>query len=86
MTTLLAAPPKPSDPTQGPDRPWPGMPPPSFAIGAPPKPSNPTPADPPKPSQPRPTSVFAMARPDDMPVPTTPAPPPPPTPKPGWSW
>lgn len=33
--TLLAAPPKPSDPTEGPDRSWPGMPPPSFAMGQP---------------------------------------------------
>lgn len=45
----------------------------------------PHPADPnrPWPGLPPYPGVFAMGRPDDMPVPTSPAPPPPPTPKPG---
>lgn len=53
-------------------------------LAAPPKPH---PADPnrPWPGLPPYPGVFAMARPDDMPVPTDPGPRPAPTPKPGWS-
>ncbi len=52
-------------------------------LAAPPKP--PDPANPSRPWPIPPVPSWAMARPDDMPVPTTPAPPPPPRPTPGVS-
>lgn len=72
---LLATPPrpapqpKPSDPVHGPDRPWPGMPPPSFAM------TRPYPADDdPTVPGPKPPTKVAMTHPTSEPSVPTPLP------------
>lgn len=61
--TLLAAPPKPSDPTQGPDRPWPSQPTyPNVAMARPDDmPLPPTSPGPPPPPTPKPGVAIAKS-------------------------